>query len=95
MSYGILNGAGGLGAEPTPIVSTQTPVSVSRPIPTPVLYIGGAALLALIGFAVYKEYKITSKIAEREGSSGLLKYHGGKAAIGVASRWLEPRRSDR
>jgi len=92
MSYGILNGAGGLGAEPAPIVSTSPAPPTSRPIPTPVLYIGGAALLGLIVFAVYKEYKITSKIAEREGSSGLLKYEGGKAAIGLAGRWLEPRR---
>jgi len=92
MSYGILSGSG-LGAEPnTPIVVTHAaPVTTSGSIPTPVLYIGGAALLGLIVFAVWKEYKITSKIAEREGSAGLLKYEGGKAAIGVASHWLEPR----
>jgi uncharacterized membrane protein len=67
----------------------------SQPEPgwvTPVVWIGGIALLGLISFAVYKEYKITSKIAEKEGSTGLLKYEGGKAAIGLASEWLGPRR---
>ena len=49
-------------------------------------------LIGIVGVARYMNYKVTSRIAEKEGSSGLLKYEAGTAAIGLAGQWLGPRR---
>jgi hypothetical protein len=55
-------------------------------VPTSVLVIGGVAVVGLMGFLVWKHYQMASTIVEKEGSSGLLKYELGTAAIGVGSR---------
>jgi hypothetical protein len=43
-------------------------------------------LLGLVGFGIYTQYKVASRIAEKEGSEGLLKYEAGQALIGLGSR---------
>lgn len=69
-----------------PEVSTVTYEAVGDPdIPTPVLWVGGAVVVGLITWGMYSQYQISKAVAEKEGSSGLLKLYAGQAAIGVGT----------
>lgn len=48
--------------------------------------IGGGVVVLGLGWLIYRHQKRMDTIAEREGSSGLLKYHAGTAAIGIGSQ---------
>lgn len=61
----------------------------TKPLPTGAVIAIGAAVVGLIGFAIYANYKVASKIAEKEGSAGLLKYELGTAAIGAGARAVD------
>lgn len=69
----------GVGADPgqTNQLSTGAAVAI------------GLAVFGLIGFAIYANFKVASKIAEKEGSAGLLKYELGTAAIGAGARAVD------
>lgn len=58
-------------------------------VPTGVVVAVGVAVIGLIGFAIYANMKVASKIAEKEGSAGLLKYELGTAAIGAGARAVD------
>lgn len=45
-----------------------------------------AGLLVVVGFAVYANYKVSSKIVEKEGARGLLGYEAGKTGLGMLER---------
>jgi hypothetical protein len=67
----------------------QTPTAaapqVSKPLPP---IIGGVIIVGvvgLIGWLIYNSVQERKRILEKEGSSGLLKYEAGTAAIGVGS----------
>jgi len=67
---------------PTPFGGLGTTTGDS-PWWVPVAVVG---LLGLVGFGIYTQYKVASRIAEKEGSEGLLKYEAGSALIGLGSR---------
>lgn len=80
-------------AQPLPTTATVTPSSTTPSSGPawlgPVLVVG---IFGLVGFALYKSYKVSEHIAKTEGSSGLLKYHAGSAAISAAERLFSPPR---
>lgn len=61
----------------------------SKPMPPWATVAIGVAIFGLIGVAMYTQYKVATKIAEKEGSEGLLKYELGSAAIGVGARAID------
>jgi len=71
-------GVGAFGIDPEP-----------RTISTGVALAIGGAVIGLVGFAIWANMKVASKIAEKEGSSGLLKYELGSAAIGAGARAVD------
>ncbi len=75
MSYAML----GYGAEPT------TTHVAAEPAPAWLFPVVGVTVVGLIGFAMWYQYRIVSSIADKEGSSGVLKYEAGTALIGFAS----------
>lgn len=60
----------------------------SSPIPTWAMVGIGVAVFGLIAAGIYTNFKIASKIAEKEGSAGMLKYELGTAAIGAGAHAL-------
>jgi hypothetical protein len=79
MYYGTAFGA--LSADDTtlepPLPPQETPIWV------PVLLTG---LLVVAGFAVYANYKVSSKIVEKEGARGLLGYEAGRTGLSMLER---------
>jgi hypothetical protein len=64
----------------TTVVHGESPAWLGPVVVLGVLGVGG-----LIAYSMWSNYKIVSGIAEKEGSSGVLKYEAGTAAIGIAS----------
>lgn len=71
------------------IAPNCVPCGESKKLPTVAVVAIGAAVVGLIGFAIYANFKVASKIAEKEGSAGLLKYELGTAAIGAGARAVD------
>lgn len=69
-------GVGGYGADASP--TSDLPKWVMP------VAIGGVALF--VGWIVVQHFKILSKVAEKEGSAGVLKMELGEAALGVGAR---------
>ena len=62
------------------------PCAQRQQLPSWVAPVAIGGIFLLMGFAVYAQYKIGSKIAEKEGTAGMLKYELGSAAIGLGRR---------
>jgi H+/Cl- antiporter ClcA len=63
----------------------EAPAQLSKPLPP---IIGGVIIVGvvgLIGWLIYNSVQERKRILETEGSTGLLKYEAGTAAIGVGS----------
>jgi len=69
-------------ADPADPVATHASSPEGSSWLAPVLVVG---IFGIVGYAMWSNYRIASSIAEKEGSTGLLKYEAGSAAIGVAS----------
>lgn len=79
-------GVGGFGSSP---ILMPPPQGETKTMSTGAMVAIGIAVFGILGFAIYANYKVASKIAEKEGSEGLLKYELGTAAIGVGARAID------
>ena len=58
----------------------------TEPAPAWLLPVVAVAVVGLIGYGMWYQYRIVSSIADKEGASGVLKYEAGTALIGLASQ---------
>jgi hypothetical protein len=67
----------------TPSVPVQPAPHEDPAWVAPVLITG---LIALVGFVVYSQYKLSSQIVQKEGARGLLGYEAGRTGLGMLER---------